>query len=58
MKSRLSKRDLSFILESLRYTRKAFEEYEHYPSYEYKQKRISEANDVISSVQDELRNRK
>ena len=42
--------DLEFIIESLRYTKMAFEDYEKYPSYEYKQKRIKEAQDVIDKV--------
>ncbi|WP_422358913.1 hypothetical protein [Reichenbachiella sp.] len=42
--------DLEFIIESLRYTKMAFEDYEKYPSYEYKQKRVKEAQDVIDKV--------
>ena len=42
--------DLKFIIESLRYIKMAFEDYEKYPSYEYKQKRGKEAQDVIDKV--------
>jgi tRNA A-37 threonylcarbamoyl transferase component Bud32 len=43
--------DLQLILESLKYTKLKFEEYQGYPSYEYKQQRISEVNDVIAKIQ-------
>lgn len=42
--------DLDFIRESLRYTKMAFEDYQKYPSYEYKQKRIKDAQNVIDKV--------
>ena len=50
MKHELTISDLNFILESLEYTRKSFEEYKLYPSYEFKQKRIGEVNDVMDKV--------
>lgn len=50
MEHELTISDLNFILESLEYTRKNFEEYELYPSYEYKQKRIGNVNDVMEKV--------
>lgn len=50
MPEKLTNSDLEFILESLKYTRMAFEEYQKYPSYEYKQKRINEVNEVILKV--------
>ena len=46
----LSADDIRFILESLNYTKKAFSEYTDYPSYEFKQKRIAEADAVIAKV--------
>lgn len=42
--------DLDFILESLKYTRKSFEEYQEYPSYEFKQDRLKTVNDVMEKV--------
>jgi len=45
----LTVHDLDFILESLKYTRHKFENYE-YPTYEYKQQRIDEVNEVIVKV--------
>ncbi len=46
--------DLDLILDSLKYTKLKFEEYpigeKGYPSYEYKQKRIQEVNDVVTKV--------
>ncbi len=42
--------DLSFIKESLKYTKLKFEDYQTYPSYEYKQKRIQEAAEVLNKV--------
>lgn len=48
----LTLENLSFIKESLQYTKLKFEEYQGYPSYEYKQKRINEVNDVLNKVSD------
>ncbi len=48
----LDLKDLKFIKESLEYTRLKFEEYETYPSYEYKQKRIQEAKNLLKKVSD------
>ncbi|WP_452225588.1 hypothetical protein [Lacinutrix chionoecetis] len=47
----LTNSDLEFILESLKYTRMAFEDYQQYPSYDYKLKRINDANEVILKVE-------
>ena len=38
------------ILESLKYTKLKFEEYDKYPSCEYKQKRIDEVNELIAKI--------
>jgi 5-bromo-4-chloroindolyl phosphate hydrolysis protein len=46
----LTKEDLEFIEESLLYTRKNFEEYQKYPSYEYTQQRLDRVNDVLNKV--------
>lgn len=51
----LTKEDLKFIEESLLYTRKNFEEYQKYPSYEYKQERINQVNDVLNKVKQMMR---
>lgn len=45
-------KDLGFIKESLEYTKLKFEEYQEYPSYEFKQGRIKEVNDVLNKVSD------
>jgi hypothetical protein len=50
-KEELSKEDLNFIIESLKYTRKAFEETQTYPDYEFGQKRIETVNNVMSKIQ-------
>ena len=50
MKKELTISDLDLILESLEHTRKKFEEYELYPSSEFKQKRIGDVNDVMEKV--------
>lgn len=42
--------DLDFILESLRYTKRAFEDYQKYPSEEFKKNRVKEAQIVIDKV--------
>ena len=51
MEEELNIRDLEFILESLKYTKLKFENYEQYPSYEFKLSRIEDVNKVISKVQ-------
>lgn len=48
--SLLSSHDIQMILESLTYTRKAFEEYQKYPNYEFKQERLREVDGVIEKV--------
>lgn len=51
MINKLTPDEIEMILESLNYTKLKFEDYDKYPSYEYKQKRISEVNDLISKIQ-------
>lgn len=46
----LTNEDLDFILESLKYTKRNFEDYEKYPSYEYKQSRIKSVNDLADKI--------
>lgn len=48
---KLTKQDLELILESLKYTKLKFEDYEKYPSYEYKQERINEVNEVVGKIE-------
>lgn len=38
------------ILESLMYTKQKFENYENYPSKEFKQKRVDEINQLILKI--------
>ncbi|MGN6396678.1 MAG: hypothetical protein ACTHMI_14000 [Mucilaginibacter sp.] len=55
----LTLEDLSFIKESLKYTKLKFEEYQDYPSYDFKQGRIEEAADVLNKVSEIIKaNRK
>jgi membrane-bound lytic murein transglycosylase MltF len=58
MPTQLTQQDLEFILESLKYTKLKFEDYQQYPSYEYKQERIKEVQDVMSKVKDILKETK
>lgn len=54
----LTLEDCAFILESLRYTELAFADYEFYPSYDFKRKRIAECRavrDKVRSLRDQLR---
>ncbi len=48
----LTGNDLAFIAESLRYSKIRFEEYDRYPSWEYKRERIAEAEEVIARFQE------
>lgn len=50
MPTQLTPKDLEFILESLKYTKIKFEEYKDYPSYEFKQQKVKEVDDVIANV--------
>lgn len=50
MKQELNLKDLKIIQESLEYTRIKFEEYDKYPSNEYKKQRISEVNSVLEKI--------
>ena len=43
----LTKKEIKIIIDSLEYTRHKFENYDKYPSYEYKQQRIDDVNSVI-----------
>lgn len=46
----LSNQEWEMILESLKYSKLKFEEYDKYPSVEYKQKRVDEVSQLISKV--------
>jgi len=46
----LTKTELSVILESLKYTKLKFEEYQGYPSQEFKKDRINEIVAVMNKV--------
>lgn len=50
MINKLTKEDISMIIESLNYTKLKFEEYDKYPSYEFKQKKIKEVNNLILKI--------
>jgi hypothetical protein len=50
-KTTLSLEDVNTILESLKYTRLKFEDYQGYPSHEFKQGRVNGVNDVIIKVE-------
>lgn len=42
--------DCELILDSLHFTIRAFEQYQYYPSYEFKTKRIAEAKNVRAKM--------
>jgi hypothetical protein len=48
----LTLNEIDVILESLKYTVLAFENYQGYPSFEFKQTRIKEVNDVALKLRD------
>lgn len=50
MKPDLTAIDCDVILESLKYTKFNFENYEKYPSHEYKQKKIAKVDEVMAKV--------
>ena len=55
MNTKLTKKDLEFVLESLKYTKFKFEDYQQYPSYEYQQERIKEVQEVMLKVSNILK---
>lgn len=55
MTSKLSKKDLEFILEPLKFTKLKFEEYQRYPFNEFKQERIKEVQEVLFKVKQILK---
>lgn len=51
MLSKLTLEEIAMVLESLKYTKLRFEEYDKYPTYEYKIQRIKEVNDLINKIE-------
>ena len=47
----LTATDCDMILESLRYTEQAFQEYPYYPSFKFKLQRIADVRSVIDKIQ-------
>lgn len=50
METKLTSQDCDLILESLRYTKEAFEAYKEYPSQEFKENRIAYVSEVIDKI--------
>jgi putative component of membrane protein insertase Oxa1/YidC/SpoIIIJ protein YidD len=50
--SKLSVEDCRFIITSLDYTVRSFQEYKHYPSYEFKLQRVAEAEAIRQKMRD------
>lgn len=48
----LTKEDLEFIEESLLFTRKSFNDYQDYPSYEFKQQQLKRVDDVLEKIRE------
>ncbi len=55
MDTKFTKKDLEFILQSLKYTKLKFEDYQLYPSYEYQQERIKQVQEVMIKVSNILK---
>lgn len=51
MATELSNQDLHFILESLQSTKEKFENYDLYPSNEFKLQKVKEVEKIIAKVQ-------
>lgn len=43
-------KDYELIEESLQYTKKAYQEYQYYPSYEFKQQQIKTVKELIEKI--------
>mgnify|MGYP001039080822 CR=1 FL=1 len=46
----LTREDIELLKRSLEYTKKAFREYDSYPSYEFKQMRLREVSDLQTKL--------
>lgn len=57
MENSLTVNDFEIILESLKYSKKQFEDYEFYPSLEFKNQRIQEIEEVIKKVKEIVSNK-
>lgn len=49
--------DLDFILESLQYTKKAFDESQEHPSYEFKQSQLNKVDDLTDKIRSIKKNK-
>lgn len=58
MRTELTIEDLKFIKEFLKYTALKFEEYQNYPSCEYKQKRIEDVRVVAVKIDNLIQEQK
>ena len=52
MSEKLTAEDCRFIITSLDYTVQAFQDYQYYPSYEFKLERIREAEVIRQKIRD------
>lgn len=54
----LTSSEIDLILESLNYTKRAFENYQYYPSYQFKLDRIAEVDRIRSKILEARRGKK
>lgn len=54
----LTLEDLNVIKESLKYTKLKFDDYQGYPSYDFKQKRVNEVAEVLFKVSEIIKSKK
>ncbi|WP_422355169.1 hypothetical protein [Roseivirga pacifica] len=52
MKELLKQQDLDLILESLKYSQKAYAEYQDYPSNDFRQQQIDKVEQVAKKIRD------
>lgn len=50
----LTKKDFAFILESLTYSKKTFQEYDRYPDENFRKQQVAKVDEVMSKVKQEL----
>ena len=50
MTDKLTLPELEMIRESLKYTKRSFQDYGYYPSYEFKQQRLNEVDVVRQKI--------
>ena len=50
MANKITYEEIEFILESLTYTKKSFQEYEYFPSEEFRKERLLKVDELVKKL--------